>query len=584
MDVDGLMLPSLVLAEAYVLVSWWKAVLLALPVVGWGWYISTVLDKHAARFMLPRKSWNAVHLGVGAIAVLGGFVGPALLPVQGIGAFFAAFFIIAVPLAIEAAVFTSLHNKDDRVGEDNKVKLDFSEWTEKREQAKADKLQGTVTMTFVRPDKMKLEAPDKESPEYEVRIKAESLYADAMGARASKIDIEPIGGSGENTTFGVLVEVDGVRSAIEQLNVPAAVKIIDFWKNAAMLDVSDRRKKQVGKVSVGAGDQARPVRVTTRGGRSGPTLSLLIEPEQAVRREFDQMGLTDAQEELVRGWSLEQGGIVLLAAPAGNGLTTLMYSTLRLHDAYTSVVQTIELDVQDAVEGVRQSAWDPTAEGPSHAHTVRSTLRRDPDVVGVTEMVTPETAAEIVDADIERSRVYVGLRADNALLAIRQFCKLTGDPAKVAKGLKGVVAGKLARKLCENCRVAYQPAPELLKKLGLPADRVRQLFKKSGQVIPPNKQQPETCPVCRGTGYLGRVGIWETYPITPEAKKAIEQENWDAVRAELRKHKEYSPFQAGALRLAVQGVTSVEELARVTAPPAKPGAKPAPKKASPAGA
>jgi type II secretory ATPase GspE/PulE/Tfp pilus assembly ATPase PilB-like protein len=187
---------------------------------------------------------------------------------------------------------------------------------------------------------------------------------------------------------------------------------------------------------------------------------------------------------------------------------------------------------------VRQGEFNPLADGPSHANTVRSVLRRDPDVVAVAELVTPETAVEIVNADIERSRVYVGLRADNALLAVRQFHKAAGGSDKVAKTLKGVVAGKLARKLCENCRVAYQPAPDLLRKLGLPADRVKQLFKKSGQVIPQNKNQPETCPVCRGTGYLGRVGIYEAYPITPEAQAAIEKQNWDGLRTEFRKHKD----------------------------------------------
>lgn len=572
-----LLSPVLADATAYVLVSWWKPIILALPLLVWAWYVSTVLDKHAARFNLPRKRWNAVHLSVGTVAVGISFVLPVFLPLSGIVSTLVVFALASMVLGVDAGVFTMLHNKDERVGEDNKVKIDFSELAAKREAAKAKKQQGTVSMHITRADKTTLDAPDKETPEFDLRVKAEELYGQAMSVRSSRLDIEPVGGSGENTTFGAFAHIDGVRTPIEQLSAQSAVRLIDFWKSAGLQDLGDRRKKQISHIFVGVGDVSKQVRVTTQGGKAGPMLSLLIEPQIQVRREFEDLGLVEAQQELIRGWSLERGGIVLVSLPPDNGLTTTMYATLRLHDAYTNVVQSIELDIRDTVEGVRQGEFDPLAEGPSHANTVRSVLRRDPDIVAVTELLSPETAQEILNSDLERSRVYVGLRADNAIMAIRQFQKAAGDPEKVAKHLKGVISGKLARKLCENCRVAYPPTPDLIKKLGLPQGRVKQLFKKSGQVIPQNKNQPETCPVCRGTGYLGRVGIYETYPINDEARAAIEKENWDALRTELRKHKELPPFQTSAVRTVVSGQTSVEELARITAPPAKPQKKPAAK-------
>src|SRR5690606_28861297 len=136
-----------------------------------------------------------------------------------------------------------------------------------------------------------------------------------------------------------------------------------------------------------------------------------------------------------------------------------------------------------------------------------------------------------------------------------------GDPKKAARTLHGVIAQKLVRKLCTNCRVPYQPTPEMLKKLGLPEGKVKQLFKKSGQVMIKNK--PEICPVCRGTGYFGQEGVFEVFSIGPEEQEAIAAGNLQAVAASLRR-RGLPTIQQVAIRKAVDGTTSVEEVLRIT--------------------
>jgi len=168
--------------------------------------------------------------------------------------------------------------------------------------------------------------------------------------------------------------------------------------------------------------------------------------------------------------------------------------------------------------------------------------------------------------------MYVGVRADNAVSAIQMWVKAVGDAEQAAKGIHGVVAQKLFRKLCTNCRVPYQPAPDMLKKLGLPPDKVKQLFKKGGQVMVKDKQQ--TCPVCQGSGFLQQGSVWEVYRITPEDRELIKAQDWNGLKAELRK-KQVPAMQQAAIRRVAEGLTSLEEITRISGGDTAGATKPA---------
>jgi len=292
-------------------------------------------------------------------------------------------------------------------------------------------------------------------------------------------------------------------------------------------------------------------------------LTLAINPEESVKKKIDELGLLPAQREALT--AMGETGVVLVAAKALQGATTSMYTFLKTHDAYTSNVQTVETEVGAALEGIRQVKFEPGAEGVEYSTTVRSILRRDPDVLGVAELPDADTAKEIAKSDTERTRIYVIIPADTALAAVQFYVKAVGDPALAAKGLAGVTAQRLVRKLCTNCRVPFEPPAATLQKLGMPPDKVKQLFKKGGQVLIRNK--PEVCPVCRGTGYEGQTGLFEVYPIGDEERAAIREGDWTGLRNGWKKRGGLPSISQVALRRAAEGVTSVEEVQRVTAPP-----------------
>lgn len=566
-------LPLLSIAEAYTLVSPWKPFLLLIPFVPWAIIVSKVLDKHAARFILPRATWGGVHVVTGLVALLVAIS----LPMQSELAFWLGWGAMVLILAGEIVAFALITNRDERVPEQFRLTIDFSKWSQAREEAAKKKLQGRVELVVKGPDKQGVQAPEPGTPAFDVRLAAENVLMRAMAARATQVEFEPSGA--KDNAYRVLFLVDAVRTPAVLVDPapskdgtpppPAgvlpgaqALAIMDFWRGAAQFDVNERRKKQVADITVERETKKTKVRVTSIGGQSGLRTTLLLDPEGQVRRKTAALGLLEPQEAALKAMVEESQGVVLVTSPPDAGRTTTFYALLKMHDAYTRNVQTLEVEPQDMLEGIRQNKFEMVADGPDFATTVRSILRRDPDVVGVAEMPDAATAKETAKVDAERCRVYLAFRAESALAAVQTYVKAVGDADAASKTLRGVVSQRLVRKLCVNCRVPYTPNAELLKKLGLPADRVKQLFKKGGQVLVKNK--PEVCPACAGVGYVGLDAAFEVFPVGDAERALIKAQDWNGLRMEWRK-RNLPTAQQAALRKALDGITSVEEITRAMA-------------------
>lgn len=569
------------LGEALVLMSWWKPILLLIPFVPWAIIVSRILDKHAARWYLPRTAWNVGHITAALVALLVA----VLLPVPAEAAIWVALGIIVVVLMADILVFALVTNKDERVPPEFRMTLDLSKYREAQAKKKATKKAGQVELVMRASDKSTLAVPDTDSPEFQVRLAAEQAFISGMEARATQIEFAP---TGKDNAYAVIYVVDGVRQQAASMPGADALKIMDVWKAAAKLDVADRRRKQTGDMTIDRGDTRRKIRVYSIGSQAGMKVTLSIEPAAQVKRKLEDLGLFEPQLKEVKDL-IELGlGTVIITGPQDGGRTTTMYAVVRAHDAYTKNVNTLELEIQDEIEGVRQNVFDPQSESGEFSTTARSLIRRDPDVLALAEVPDPATAKEAAKADGERARVYLCMRSEGAIQAIQSYIQAVGDVELALKYLKGAISHRLVRTLCTNCRVPYQPPAEMLKKMGLPADRVKQLFKKGGQVLIKNK--PDVCPMCKGTGYYGQTGVFEVITLNDADRAMIRAGDYNGVRAELRKRNVLT-LQQAALRRAIEGVTSVEEIGRMSegqtpapvggAPVAAPAPKPAPAQAKP---
>ncbi len=411
----------LTLGEGLVLMSFWKPLLILVPLVPWAWLVSKVLDKHAARFFLARNTWNMTHLICGLVAV----IACISMPVKGEGAFWIGWGIMIVILVADVAVFAYVTNKDERVPAEFRLRVSLD--SIRAAQAKRDiaKKQGAVELVLKGPDKAVVAPPLSDTPEFATRVAAEAMFVKAIISRASQIDIAPVG---KDNMYAISLMVDGIRLPADPMAGADAVKVMDFWKSIATHDLADRRKKLVADIAVEKGDTRKKVRLTSIGAQAGMRLLMLMDPEAQVKRKPADLGLLEPQMAELKKLVEDAHGVVLLAAPLDSGRTTSLYAIVKMHDAYTKNVQTIEIDIQDALEGIRQNKFDPQADGAEFSTLVRSILRRDPDVVGVAELPDAATAKEIARADQERTRTYVSLKGDSALDGIRIWAKAVGDP------------------------------------------------------------------------------------------------------------------------------------------------------------
>lgn len=582
------LLNTVLLAEGMILSSVWKPLLILPPIVAWAWVVSKVYDKHANLFALPRRAWNLGHMGAGLLGLLLCLFLPPLVGANQF-AFFAGWIAMIIVLVVDLVVYPMKANKDDRVTAKHRITLNYilkSEQATKKDKGKQDKNLAKVLLTLRAADEkgkftIDIPAPQAETPEYEVRAAAEQMYIAAINNRAAQVDIQPA----TKDTYSVTYLVDGVaQKAGEPLPLANAVKIMDFWRGAAKLDINDRRRKQQNAMQIEGPGGRHTARLTSAGVQGGMRVTMLFDPETAVNRKLENLGMLPMQTEELKKIVAEAKGVVLLAARPDQGRTTTLYAVTRLHDAYTQNVQTVEMEPQGSIEGVRANRFDPNADastvnaagpagavsGGEYSTLVRSILRRDPTVVSVAELPDAATAKEITKSDHERTRIYVSIPAGDALTAIQGWAKMVGEPRAAGACLHGVVGQRLVRKLCGNCRVAYPPTPDMLKKLGLPEGKIQQLFKKGGQVLIKNK--PEVCPICKGSGYMGQEGIFEVYSLDKEERELISTGNLQGLRATFKK-RQLPSLQQVAIRKAVDGVTSVEEVLRVTTDPT-PGSTP----------
>lgn len=529
------------------LVSPWKAVLLMLPFIGWGWIVSAVYDKDAKRFYLGQKTWNIVHLAFGLLALAVAFFVPS---------FWISLPAATVVLLADLAIYYVKRNADERVPAPAKWNLkeilSFKKKDQGEDRKLARRMQG-VTLKIVGPAGP-VPAPEKETPEYEIRASAEELVVQALDNRGTRFEL--VQASADAFAYSYIV--DGVRTKPEPVPAAKAVAMIDFWKSAAGMDLQDRRKKQAKEITVEHVNVPRKLKLVTLGGSSGLRLTGVIDATKQVARKPEELGLLDAQKPAFESLVGEHKGVVLLAAPSGQGRTSTMYAFVKSHDAYTLNVQTLELEAEAVIEGVRQNVFDPTVDGAEFSTTARSILRRDPDVFACAE-ADANTCKEISRADHPRVRCYLSIKAGGALQAAQLYLKAVGDVQVAGESLHGLVAQRLVRRLCPNCKAPFQPTPDMLKKLGLPAS-VKQLYRKGGQVLV--KDKPEICPMCQGGGYVGQEGVFEIFPIDGEMRSMLAKGDFASFKAALRS-KRYPTLQEAALRKVIDGVTTIDEVVRV---------------------
>lgn len=528
-------------AQPAFLVSIAKPLLFAITLIAWGW-IAARFSRDAGYYYLKQLMWNGLHV----TAAIVGFVLMLLIPVFW-GGWILGMIVAAAPLV--AYVFY----REANVPEQAKWDFSLAKLTGRIDEYQRQRAQQSASLTLLKADEEQLPVPrgdDPNLPGHE--LLAQTLeFALPRGGDRIDVTVTPQQAS-------VAVRIDGALYPQSQPDPQVAMRLIDYLKNAASLDVEDRRKKQQGTLRVETETFGKHMlEIETGGSTKGMKMNLWIDPAQLANIEMDDLGLLEAQKKTLEQLLQVKGKVVLIASPPQQGRTTTGYSLLQKHDPYTQGVLTLEDDQPFDAEGVSHNQFSPAASPQQIRDQLAGLLRGDPDVMLLSRIPDAETA-KLVARSADEVRFYLPVIAEDSFAALQFWIKAVGSRRLAAQSLGAILAQRLVRTVCKTCRRPYTPDVAALKKLNLPT-RVQQLYHASGKVMV--KDKPEICPTCMGLGYRGRQGAFEVLPMDPQARAFIASGEVDKLRAHLRKQKVLW-LQEAALAKVVAGETDVKEVTR----------------------
>jgi len=380
-------------------------------------------------------------------------------------------------------------------------------------------------------------------------LAAKEMIYDAILRRATDVHLEP-----HEDELAVRYRIDGVMYPAEPFDRTVGDAVVNIFKVLAAMDITEKRKPQDGSFRAEMEGREIDFRSATQGTQVGEKMSLrILDQSNSVKRLLD-LGMRKAMQDQILEIINQPHGMFLSCGPTGAGKSTTLYASLAEIDAHQCNIITIEDPIEYRMDGVTQIEINTKA-GQTFGGSLRSVLRQDPDIVLIGEMRDEETTRIACQAANTGHMVFSTVHANDSIAALFRILDLGVEPFMLSSSLSAVLSQRLARKLCDDCKVPYKPDPDLLKKNNLPAEKVENFFK------PPTGTN--NCPTCGGLGYRGRVGVFELLVINDRLRDLIrDNPQLSVIKAEARKNGMLYMKEEG-LRLVVKGLTSMEELARV---------------------
>jgi type IV pilus assembly protein PilB len=371
------------------------------------------------------------------------------------------------------------------------------------------------------------------------------IVAQAVERGASDIHFAPDG-----RELRVRFRVDGVLQDVTTVQRRMAAGVVSRVKIMAELDIAERRLPQDGRVGLAVDGRHVDLRVVTLPSVHGEALVLRVLDKDSVVVELDKLGMAEPERERFERAFGETHGAVLVTGPTGSGKSTTLYAALqRLNTAEKNII-TVEDPVEYEIAGLTQVQVSAKV-GLTFAAGLRSMVRADPDVIMVGEIRDRETAQIAVESALTGHLVLSTLHTNDAPSAITRLVEMGIEPFLVASALDCVVAQRLARKLCSHCKRRTIIPAQILRDSGYKA------------LVDLEAYEPVGCRRCGGSGYRGRVGLYEVMDVSPEVRKlTLERRPSEEIR-DLAVHQGMRRLRDDGLEKVRQGRTSIAEIARV---------------------
>lgn len=405
----------------------------------------------------------------------------------------------------------------------------------------------SITQTAEDPDRVRAA---EQSTGY---MAAKELVYDAILRRSTDIHLEP-----KKDQLSVRYRIDGILLGAEPFDRATGDAVTNVFKVLAAMDIAEKRKPQDGSFAAELEGRHIDFRSASQGTMEGEKLSIRILDKSATVTRLADLGMRDKIVDEVRALVTQPHGMIIVCGPTGAGKSTSLYAALREIDRFTRNIITIEDPIEYRLDNITQIEINTRA-NQTFATSLRSVLRQDPDVLMIGEIRDPETAKIACQAATTGHIVFTTLHANDAVTALFRMIDLGIEPFMLGSALTAIVAQRLVRKLCDDCKEPYKPKPEFLKKANLPATKIEFFYRPPK--YPDNPEQ--VCQKCGGGGYHGRTGIFEILVINDKIRELLkESPSQTAIKAEARKAGMIY-LQEDGLRQVIRGATSVQELMRV---------------------
>ena len=370
----------------------------------------------------------------------------------------------------------------------------------------------------------------------------------AIKDKASDIHFEPF-----ETEFKMRYRIDGVL--YEMMPPPAhiAPAISSRIKVMANLDIAERRMPQDGRIELSVNNQPIDLRVSVLPTMFGESVVMRVLDRGNVNLDLDKLGMREDDLKSLRQLIHKPNGVCIVTGPTGSGKTTTLYSALRELNDPSSKLITAEDPVEYDIDGIIQCQIRPEFE-LTFGKILRSMLRQDPDVILVGEIRDHETAKIAIEAALTGHLVFSTLHTNDAPSSVARLLDLGLEPFLVTAAIEGVVAQRLVRRICANCKTEYTPGLEQLMELELKAEDVE------GRVFYYGKG----CDACNNTGYRGRQGLYEIMMLDDDMKDMIIQKASTQILRQAAKARGMRTLRQSGLMAIYDGVTTIEEVVRET--------------------
>ncbi len=372
------------------------------------------------------------------------------------------------------------------------------------------------------------------------------MIEQAVRERASDIHIEPM-----ETYVRIRYRIDGALREINTYDASMLNAITARLKIMSNMDISEKRKPQDGRITTFVDGSEYDIRVSNLPTCYGEKCVMRLASKQGFKREKKDLGMLD--EDLVKFDNILKNphGIILVTGPTGSGKSTTLYTALSALNKEDVNIITVEDPVEANIDGINQVMVNVKAE-MTFANALRSILRQDPDIIMIGEIRDGETAEIAVRASITGHLVVSTLHTNSTANTVSRLIDMGVEPYLIADSLVGVIAQRLVRRLCKECKKPHVVTMKEKRELSLPPDKEYTIY------------EPVGCPSCGGSGYIGRIGIYEIMTVSNKLKSIIAHgADVDQIKAAAIADG-MTTLKAAARRYVLDGTTSLNEMVRVT--------------------